>query len=256
MYLRFPSLIVKTGASASGYDADAQAYFTGASISSTPEKDAYNTFVTTLKSDGIYSKLKTFHPLLGSTTTTKAYNAINTSLSSLTYGGSVTSTAAGLLFNNSQAQFTVSGLSFSDFGIGLYVRDIINLADEDFRMLLETQSGIQIAQGKNFVGAYYLESGFNSNSFLIESESSFCTLAIQSTVESSTPYTRFYSNEPVEVISGVANTSVSSPVYFGDTYGLVKDIEIGCVYTSLGLTQSEANALHARIDTLMTSLGR
>jgi hypothetical protein len=255
MYLRFPSLIVKTGASASGYDADAQAYFTGASITSTPEKDAYNTFVTTLKSDGIYSKLKTFHPFLGSTTTTKAYNAINTSLSSLSYTGG-TSTAGGLLFNNNQAQFTVSGLNFADFGTGLYVRNIINLVDEDFRMLLETQNGIQIAQGKNFVGAYYLESGFNSNSFLIESESSFCTLAIQSTVESSTPYTRFYSNEPVEVISGVANSSVSSPVYFGDTYGIVKDIEIGCVYTSEGLTAAQSNTLHSRISTLMVTLGR
>ena len=60
-----------TSSSASGYDPDADAYFTAVEAASGTLSDTfktnYNTMILTLKSDGVYSKLLRFNPNAGGT---------------------------------------------------------------------------------------------------------------------------------------------------------------------------------------------
>ena len=125
MYSRFPSLIQNLGSSSS-YDSDAQAFFTAAGITSTTEKDAWNTFVNSAKSSGYYSKFYFFYPFLGSDANKTKYNAINTSQYTITWTGSITHDSMGVeaTAGNSTAStgFNPSGYFFYNTAhIGYYL---------------------------------------------------------------------------------------------------------------------------------------
>ncbi len=62
--------------SAVSYDVDAAAYFTAAGITSTTEKNAWNTFVITAKAAGLWTNWQ-YLPFLGTTVTQKKYNAVD-----------------------------------------------------------------------------------------------------------------------------------------------------------------------------------
>lgn len=254
MYLRFPSLINDTGASGTGYDSDAQAYFTGASITDTSEKNHYNTFVLGCKTDGVYSKLKTFHPLLGSSLTTKSYNAINTSLSQTSTGGFNIST--GVSYNGALDSFTISGLSATNCGMGFYIQETQNLGgSDDFRNIMESGSGLYIGQGRDSGGNYYMAYNSSGGEINIYTNSDYEVYSLQFTVESATNYFRGYDGTTSNT-STLTNSLTMTNMYIGDSYGYGQNIEIGCHYTSEGLTIAETTLLVNRIITLMSGLGR
>lgn len=97
------------------YDSDAQAYFdavaTAGGSLSTDEKDAYNTFVTTGKSEGWYSNVVIFHPIMGSNAGGHVINAINPSISGTNHGG-ITHNSGSMTFNGSSGYVDV-GLDMS-----------------------------------------------------------------------------------------------------------------------------------------------
>ena len=72
MYYGLLSLAAKVPAS--GYDADAQAFFTAAGITDTTQKSAVNQLVLDLKSYSIWTKMKAIYPFVGGTATTHKYN--------------------------------------------------------------------------------------------------------------------------------------------------------------------------------------
>jgi hypothetical protein len=57
-----------------GYDADAIAFFTAASITDTTQRDAINTLVVDLKAASIWTKMKALYPFVGGTATTHKWN--------------------------------------------------------------------------------------------------------------------------------------------------------------------------------------
>lgn len=59
------------------YDADAQAFFTAASITDTTQKNAVNQLVLDLKSYNIWTKMKAVYPFVGGTSTTHKFNLVN-----------------------------------------------------------------------------------------------------------------------------------------------------------------------------------
>jgi hypothetical protein len=92
-------------AAGGGYDPDAQAYFdrvaTAGGSLTTPEMDAWNTFVLSAKANSYYSKFKAFHCfILGSTDIEHGQNAISSSYT-YTWNNSPTQANTGVTFNGS-----------------------------------------------------------------------------------------------------------------------------------------------------------
>lgn len=157
MYTRFPSLIVKTGSAGGGsYDSDAQAFFTAAGITSTTEKDAWNTFVNSAKSSGYYSKFYGFWPMLGGTSTTCKYNAINPSAFEMVWEGTPSFTSAGVKSNSvsdyggTAGDFDTSaeGWTSTNSMLGYYSSTPMNanelaIADASFQSHIAGYSGTQ-----------------------------------------------------------------------------------------------------------------
>jgi len=89
-----------------GYDADAQAFFTAAGITSVTEKNAYNTFILGLKSNSLYTQ-QLLLPFLGGTASTHKFNAVNPVDSDAafraTFGGGWTHSSTGALPNGTNA---------------------------------------------------------------------------------------------------------------------------------------------------------
>jgi hypothetical protein len=57
-----------------GYDADAIAFFTAASITDTTQQDAINTLVVDLKAASIWTKMQALYPFVGGSATSHKYN--------------------------------------------------------------------------------------------------------------------------------------------------------------------------------------
>lgn len=60
-----------------GYDSDAEAFFTAASITDDTQKTAVNQLVLDLKAAGVWTKSKVIYPFVGGTTGTHKYNLKN-----------------------------------------------------------------------------------------------------------------------------------------------------------------------------------
>ncbi len=244
---------------AADLDADAASYFTGASITDTAEKNLWNSFVTGSKSDGVYSKIKTFHPFLGNSLTTKAYNAINTGLSEITWWSSPTSNADGVLFNGNFAEFTLSGLSANNSGFGIFVKNWGAWADNNRVDFIVANSSLytQYITIEKDSGDVFLNTATDSNSFRHLTALTGGMIAMQSTSESGAT-TRLYAGTGGSSLATLTNSNLYTPntVSFGDYYDSGVDIAVGCVFTTQGLTESEMIALKSRIYTLMTGLGR
>ena len=67
------------------YDADAQTFFTAASITDTTQKSAVNQLVLDLKSANIWTKFKAIYPFVGGTSTTHKYNLVKPTDSDAAY---------------------------------------------------------------------------------------------------------------------------------------------------------------------------
>jgi hypothetical protein len=123
MIVLSPYSNIITVTTASGFDPDAQAYITAASITSGTEQTAINNLVLALKSSGMWTKLYAFYPLMGSTLTAKSYNLKNTSQYQITWANSPTVTSSGVSFNGT-SQYGDSGfspISVSGFALGNFM---------------------------------------------------------------------------------------------------------------------------------------
>lgn len=92
---------------ASSYDSDAQAYFNAVTAAggslSTDDKDRYNTFVLTGKSEGWYSDLVVLYPMRGGTAGGHAINSINPGTYTATFIGGWTHNSNGSQGNGTNA---------------------------------------------------------------------------------------------------------------------------------------------------------
>jgi hypothetical protein len=84
-------------------DPDAEAFLTAAGITDATITDAINTFVLSLKSDGIWTKMKAIYPLVGGTAATHKFNLKDPrdldAAFRLTFFGGITHSANGIQGN-------------------------------------------------------------------------------------------------------------------------------------------------------------
>lgn len=111
-----------TTQAAGGYDTDAQAYFNAAGITNTTHKDAFDDFVTGLKSAGLWtSKMRAFWPLYGTTLAEAKFNLRNPVDTDggyrLTQNGSVTISNGALVTTGGETDGFDTHFSATDAGI-------------------------------------------------------------------------------------------------------------------------------------------
>jgi hypothetical protein len=84
----------------SGFDTDAEAFFTATGITDTTQKNAVNALVVGLKTDGLWTKMHAVYPFVGGTATTHKFNLKNPldtdAAYRLTFAGTVTHNANGI----------------------------------------------------------------------------------------------------------------------------------------------------------------
>ena len=101
------SLISSMKKFVSAYDADAQAFITAAAITDATQQTAINSLVVSLKSYGIWSKMKALYPMVGGTAASHKFNLkdprdLNAAYR-LTFNGGWTHSSNGALPNGTNA---------------------------------------------------------------------------------------------------------------------------------------------------------
>jgi hypothetical protein len=113
------------------YDPDALAFFEAAGITDVGQKGAVNTMVLSLKSGGLWTKLKAVYPFVGGTATTHKYNLKNPADTDgafrIVFNGGVTHNANGVTFNGStgygDTKFDIADFTAIDnMSQGVYIR--------------------------------------------------------------------------------------------------------------------------------------
>jgi len=90
---------VKVTGGAAAFDADAQAFFTAASITDSTQKSAVNQLVLDLKSYNIWTKIKALYPIVGGSASSHAVNLKTPGTYNLTFATGVTHSSTGMTGN-------------------------------------------------------------------------------------------------------------------------------------------------------------
>lgn len=93
---------------AAGFDSDAAAFFTAASITDATQKGAVNALVLALKAASLWSKMVALYPYVGGAATPHSFNLKNPAQYQMTWGGVVTHDANGV---------TGDGSGYGDTGL-------------------------------------------------------------------------------------------------------------------------------------------
>lgn len=107
-----------SGGSGSSYDTDSQAYMTAVSMSSAAHKNAVDTYVTGLKSSGVWGKVKGLYPFYGTTIDTGKINLKNPSAKPLTQSGAGTF-ATGYTQGSGDSAGLYTGILPTEFSGGI-----------------------------------------------------------------------------------------------------------------------------------------
>jgi hypothetical protein len=269
MYTRFPSLIVKTGSAGGGsYDSDAQAFFTGANITDTTEKNAWNTFVNSAKISGYYSKFYFFYPFLGSDANKTKYNAINTSQYTITWTGSITHDSMGVkaTAGNSTAStgFNPDGNFFYNTAhIGYY----LNFASLDSSIVLDLTMAdsnlVNCIYFQYIQGNWYRANTLNNtygNAYITTANGLYALNTEYDSGASLWRYKAYTNGSVTETFQGnntedsTGATGLNLFYYYIATYYSLANLR--CAYAAQGFTASEMTAFNTHLQTFMTALGR
>jgi len=90
------------------YDADAQAFFTAASITDTTQKSAVNQLVLDLKSYGVWTKCSAIYPIVGGSASSHAVNLKTPGTFNLTFATGMTHSSTGMVSNGTSGYANTS----------------------------------------------------------------------------------------------------------------------------------------------------
>jgi hypothetical protein len=251
----------------SSFDADAQAFINAAAITNATQQTAINSLVVSLKSYGIWSKMKALYPFIGGTAASHKFNLKDPRdldiAFRLVFNGGITHTANGLNGNSTNGYantfFNVLGYKNNNH-ISLYITSNIDELSVDMGVFAaSTNSGIDIetrisnnAYFLNFLSATYINfantdsRGFYLNSRTLSTLYKIYKNNILKSTNTSTSYADFTGNIS---ICGRFNITTGTVQYFSSK---------NYAFASIGdgLTDTEASNFYAAIQSYQTTLGR
>jgi hypothetical protein len=252
-----------------GFDPDAQAFITAASITNTTQQNAINTLVVSLKGYGVWSKMKAIYPFVGGTASTHKWNLKDPrdldAAFRLVFNGGWTHSANGALPNGTNA-FANSylnpslQLSLNNSHLSYYSRTNISGNQSEIGLFNQvTNIGIYLLY--NFSGTLF--TSINSNTFNRGSTPFTPTtgLLIGSRINSTQEKYYFKNNTPI-TYSQNTTSLINGNVYLacynrpGNMPTNYSSKEVAFSSIGDGLTDTEASNLYLAVQNYQVALSR
>jgi hypothetical protein len=252
---------------ATGFDPDAQAFITAAAITDNTQKNAINTLVLDLKSNGIWTKMKAIYPIVGGTASQHKFNLKDPrdldAAFRLTFATGWTHSATGMTPLNTFANTFFNSNSFgllNSHHISYYSRSNVNL----------TQVEIGNASGTS---ANNLNARFTNVSYFRINATISGTLGYISAADTDSRAFYIGNRTASNVVNGWRNSvkitsgtlaSVGLPnnnIYIGAFNNggtATNNTTKQCAFASIGdgLTDTDAANFYTAVQAFQTSLGR
>jgi hypothetical protein len=253
-------------AGAVSYDADAQAFFTAASITNTTQKNAVNQLVLDLKSYGVWTKSLALYPVVGGSASSHAVNLKTPGTFNLSFSTGWTHSSTGMLPNGaayantffiptSNFASTNGHLSYyattnsSAPANGVTMGSVYLSGDYRFTLLSTASNQLYplIASGTSGgTGLNYTATRFNR--LLIANRNNASTQDGWDNNTKTALSRAAYFHSAYSIYIGARNNTGSA-----DTYGTQE-----CKFASIGneLTDTEASNFYTAVQTYQTTLSR
>ena len=251
------------GSSIGQIDADAQAFFdrvttAGGSLSLT-EKNAVNTLVIQMKTDGIWSKMQAIYPMVGASAAACAQNLKSSSFTG-TFNGGWTYASTGVTPNGTSAYMDttlIPSLSLARNSTHISVYSRTN------NTLIECEMGA-ISGPDQLYAIYY----FGTNRFHAVNNSGFPTPNLSNTISllienrRSSAQIQTYKSGILQVTNSVLSVGLSVvPIYLGAANfspSLLSPSTKEISFASIGdgLTDTEASNFYTAVQAFQTTLSR
>jgi hypothetical protein len=257
------------GSSIGQIDADAQAFFdrvtTAGGTLSTTEKNAVNTLVIQMKTDGIWTKMKAIYPMVGGGTGTTAQRraACSQNLKSSSFTGTFTATgwtfaSTGVKGNKTSAfmetnLFPNVSLSLNNASYTIYSRTNTTASEGDIGV--KTTIGGYTGMFANTGGDFYGYIGELNNTTAPNGDSrGFFTMS-----RSSSTQLYFYKNGAALGTNPKSSNSSSlnsESIIIGSTNAQFSNREYAFASIGDGLTDTEASNFYTEVQAFQTTLSR
>lgn len=255
-----------------GFDADAQAFITAASITDPTQQNAINTLVVGLKAQSLWAKMKAVYPFVGGTASSHKFNLINPVDSDaafrLVFNGGWTHSATGVLPNGTNGYASTklnlkNNLTNNNTHLGFYSRtSTISNGVRDFAafqgaglpaMALGTNTGVWISDQNDF-NIRISSSIASATGFYIGTRTSSTNHKLYK--NGSTLGTNTSANiqilPDINIFISAANVGIIST----ETAGAYSNKE--CAFASIGdgLSDTDASNFYTLVQAFQTSLSR
>jgi hypothetical protein len=240
-----------------GFDPDAQAFITAASITNTTQQNAINTLVVDLKGYGVWTKMKAIYPFVGGTATSHSYNLVNPTQYQITWFGGVTHNANGITGNGTNG-YGATGLPNNTMAqtsnnFSIYSRTNISQSSSDIGSGISNNFGVIIQSRLTPNALLWNNSSINVTSGVADS------LGLFLIVRNNLSQILFQKNNTQVTINRTANVYPSNNVILlraGDVNGSYSSRNLAFSTIGDGLTLQEALDLYSAIQAYQTSLSR
>lgn len=258
--------------SSSAFDADAQAFFTAASISDATQKSAVNTLVLALKAATIWTKMHAIYPVVGGTAAKHKWNLKNPldtdAAFRLTFTGAWVHSATGMLpdagtaFADTHYIMTTHGVN-NDTHASFYSR---TSSSSGYDIGAETATGmVHLSAGLVAVGGNYLSDMYNhtGTNRINNAVANSLGLFTDSRTDAST-HKAFRNATQIgatDVSASSEFAGVTIALYFGALNNAGTPVTWSnreCAWYSigLGLTAADVTALNAAVQAFQTTMTR
>jgi hypothetical protein len=240
-----------------GFDPDAQAFITAASITNTTQQNAINTLVVDLKGYGVWTKMKAIYPFVGGTATSHSYNLKNTAQYQITWFGGVTHDANGITGNgtNGYGDTFLNGniLGQNNAHISIYSRTNIASSGNDLGLW---DSGFGSAIYSRNIGNNF-QFAINSATTVNISNTSSLGLFLLSRLSSTQITAQINTTQNlVNLNSNIPKTTSYKLLRTGQANSEYSPRNLAFSSIGDGLTNTEATNLYTAVQAYQTSLSR
>ena len=250
---------------AAGFDPDAQAFITAASITDPTQQSAINQLVLDLKGYSIWTKFKAIYPIVGGVASSHAVNLKTPGTYNLTYASGMTHSSTGMVANGSTGYANSnlnpsSALTLNSTHLSFYSRTstitnaqreiAIYQSGDNPTMALGTNTGVEISDHYNFNNNRVSGSIASATGFYI------------GTRTTSTSHKLYKNNTTL----GTNTTTNSNLLPNGNVFICgANSTNLGfssstkqCAFASIGdgLTDTEAANFYTAVQAYQTTLGR
>jgi hypothetical protein len=248
-------------------DPDAAAFLTAAGITDPTQQSAVNTLVVSLKSDGLWSKMKAIYPFVGGTAASHKWNLKNPldtdAAFRLVFNGGWTHSANGATPNGTNAwanSFLTpsTSLTINNTHLSVYSRSSSGSGIDIGATSVTDALNLFLAQ--SYFGNFYADSYSSSSRFMLTSQT-FGQLTISRTATNS--FKAFKNNSQIgSTITSTFGTLPTWPIYIGatnrDNLSVIGYSPRELAFSSIGdgLSDTEAANFYTAVQTFQTTLNR